>query len=749
MKQTIGNKSLSGFLVKTFCDNVLIYTVMLTTSVMYHYRSSMTIVYCLASILLTAVLFKIFDFINRHKFIGPLTYIILFIAGVSAVKLIINIGASTYPVAFWLWFITPQDVLEYSPEYTFAMFLLMNGFFASVEYYFTKVRYRIFMGFLIFIIPFSIYGKEYEKMPVYFIITLAILYFITMINYRQISVVSDVKVVNKPEMWKSVLLFALIFGSGASILPKPYIQADRTYLEMLLDADEFTDKLLKTVGIFTDKTSNFSFIRNTSNKTVYEADAEEDLRLRTRLFTNYNYSDDSWNTEHDDTYYLTSPDVTYENDIISVYSALAAACDESPEFAEKYNLTGLSADTLSYPELKELKLRPIKENTYLVPVPTLYENVENSGGREEIKSSINGAFFKKDGYFPTDSTLNISYYSDSFLNTTPLGILLSEISYGDNYYDMLDDARKVLENAGCQKEAAALKSAEKEDFDNWLDYGDNQTIQNLAAEITDGLYSDYDKAKAIESYFVKHGFVYDLSFEKEKGDNAVTFLTKSQRGVCYEFATAMVLIARASGIPARYAEGYNMSHNSEDNKSKYIIREKDAHGFPELFIGSVGWVSFEPTVPTDELEVEQQKKNAATASLFKTGIALAAFGGVIFLIFLFSPAVYQKIFIIRIKKAEPDKSVRLIVKRLKTLYCVGNSRTAIELAELILAEDGINVSLIADYFNQSVYGGKTLSEFEKNNAVTLYTTLCSKRKENKKIKRKAKKGKNRRSNVTF
>lgn len=741
MKQNTGNQSLSGFLTGTFCDNVLIYTVILTTSVMYHYRSSMTLIYCLASILLTAVLFKIFNFIARHKFIGPLTYIILFIAGVSVVSAIVRLGSSTYNIAFWLWFITPQDVLEYSPEYTLAMFLLMNGFFASVVYYFTKIRYRIFMGFLIFIIPFSIYGKEYEKMPVYFILSLAALYFITMINYRQISVASDVKIVNKPEMWKSVMLFTLIFGSGAAILPKPEIKANRTYLEMLLDADEFTDKLLKTVGIFSDKTDNSSFRKKLSNKTVYNVVADENLRLRTRLFTNYNYKDDSWNTEHDDTYYLTSPLVDYENDITSISRALAAACDESSKFAEKYNLSGLSADTLALPELKKIKIYPTKNNTYLVPVPTLYSNVENSGGRNEIKRSINGAFFKEEGYFTADSELEMSYYSDSFLSTPSQNILLSQISYADNYFDMLFEAEAVLVFAGRTSEAAALAAAEAEDYSDWLDYGDNKTIKEIAENITEGLYSDYDKAKAIESYFTKQKFTYDLDFKKDKGDNAVTFLTKSHTGVCYEFATAMVLIARASGIPARYAEGYNMSHYSEENKYTYSIREKDAHGFPELFIGSVGWVSFEPTVASDELEDEAQQQNAATAGLFKTGIALAVFGGVIFLIFLIYPAVYQKIFVIRIKKAKPDNSVRLIVKRLQTLYSVGNSRTADELAEKILAEDFADVSLISDYFNKSVYGGEALSEFEKNNAVTIYLTLWAKRKENKKNNRKSKKGK--------
>ena len=67
-----------------------------------------------------------------------------------------------------------------------AFYLLFVLFMGSVIYYFTRVRYRIFMNFLIFIIPFSIYGKEYEKMPTLFIILLAVGYILLMVYYRQL-----------------------------------------------------------------------------------------------------------------------------------------------------------------------------------------------------------------------------------------------------------------------------------------------------------------------------------------------------------------------------------------------------------------------------------------------------------------------------------------------------------------------------------------------------------------------------------
>ena len=222
MDRTTEKSSLKKKLFSIFGDNVLIYNVLLIMAVMYHYKSSLTLVFGFIALIMTAIMFKIFDFIAKHKLIGPVIYIVILFLGMFLTKVFIDNGAENYPVDFMVWFLTPQDALEYSSWYTLAMFVLMTGFFTSVVYYFTKVRYRIFMGFLIFIIPFAVYGKEYEKM------------------------ISDgsVKIVDKGEMWKCTLVFALVFGSAAAILPKPTVKEDRTVLETLINADQFTDKLL-------------------------------------------------------------------------------------------------------------------------------------------------------------------------------------------------------------------------------------------------------------------------------------------------------------------------------------------------------------------------------------------------------------------------------------------------------------------------------------------------------------------------
>ena len=157
--------SAKAFLLRTLADPVLIYAAVTMTAIMYHYRSSLAIPYGIGAYVVGWLVFRIFDFINKHKLLGFAAYIALFIMFIFGVRASIEVGQSGYPISWGVWFLSPQDTVEYNSGYTFAIYLLFLIFMLSVIYYFTRVRYRIFMNFLIFIIPFAIYGKEFEKMP--------------------------------------------------------------------------------------------------------------------------------------------------------------------------------------------------------------------------------------------------------------------------------------------------------------------------------------------------------------------------------------------------------------------------------------------------------------------------------------------------------------------------------------------------------------------------------------------------------
>jgi transglutaminase-like putative cysteine protease len=121
-------------------------------------------------------------------------------------------------------------------------------------------------------------------------------------------------------------------------------------------------------------------------------------------------------------------------------------------------------------------------------------------------------------------------------------------------------------------------------------------VRNLATEITAEATTAYDKALAVERYLRQ--FPYDLEIESAPaGEDIVEyFLFDIQRGYCDYYASAFVVLARASGVPTRLAVGYAMGTYDVD-RGCYAVTEKDGHSWPEVYFQGYGWIPFEPTAP--------------------------------------------------------------------------------------------------------------------------------------------------------
>jgi hypothetical protein len=72
------------------------------------------------------------------------------------------------------------------------------------------------------------------------------------------------------------------------------------------------------------------------------------------------------------------------------------------------------------------------------------------------------------------------------------------------------------------------------------------------------------------------------------------FLFENRRGYCDYYATAMAVMCRVLGIPARIAQGYT-SGEYVAAVGGYRVHQLNAHAWPELFFPGHGWIEFEPT----------------------------------------------------------------------------------------------------------------------------------------------------------
>ena len=100
---------------------------------------------------------------------------------------------------------------------------------------------------------------------------------------------------------------------------------------------------------------------------------------------------------------------------------------------------------------------------------------------------------------------------------------------------------------------------------------------------------------AIQQYLRSSPFRYDLSVPAgHSGDSVARFLFVTKRGYCEQFAGTFAVLARLAGLPTRVAVGFTQGER-DDATGVSTVRELNAHAWPEVFLGSAGWVAFEPT----------------------------------------------------------------------------------------------------------------------------------------------------------
>ena len=119
-------------------------------------------------------------------------------------------------------------------------------------------------------------------------------------------------------------------------------------------------------------------------------------------------------------------------------------------------------------------------------------------------------------------------------------------------------------------------------------------VRELALDLTATGPTPYDRALALERYLRTFPYTLDLSAPPPGRDVADYFLFDLQRGYCDYFATAMVVLARAAGVPARLVVGYT-SGTYDLTQARYVVTEANAHAWVEVYFPGYGWIEFEPT----------------------------------------------------------------------------------------------------------------------------------------------------------
>jgi transglutaminase-like putative cysteine protease len=160
--------------------------------------------------------------------------------------------------------------------------------------------------------------------------------------------------------------------------------------------------------------------------------------------------------------------------------------------------------------------------------------------------------------------------------------------------------------------------------DEYLQLPENITsrTKELAENIASGVNNPYDIVLAVTEYLRNNiEYTQSISQPPSNQERVDWFLFDYEKGFCNYYASAEVILLRSLGIPARLAVGFaqgervetptqqqpqpggsqNITNEQQIETSTYIVRQKDAHAWPEIYFPGLGWVIFEPTVSQQPL----------------------------------------------------------------------------------------------------------------------------------------------------
>ncbi|MDR1573653.1 MAG: hypothetical protein LBS24_05040, partial [Clostridiales Family XIII bacterium] len=147
---------------------------------------------------------------------------------------------------------------------------------------------------------------------------------------------------------------------------------------------------------------------------------------------------------------------------------------------------------------------------------------------------------------------------------------------------------------------------------------DDPAVLSLAAELTEGLRDDYEKARAIHD-FVAANLWYDEDAARSgrpSSDNTALGALRLGRAVCEGYAKLNAALLRAAGIPAKFVYGYALGVNGDEWPSKVLNPDDSNHAWNEAFIDG-RWVIIDATWDSGNRYAQGRKTESAGVRTYR------------------------------------------------------------------------------------------------------------------------------------
>jgi len=689
---------------------------------------------------------------------------LLYFAAITAVILTVR---RSYGTRYLVWLATLEQGGRFIEPYEVATGFLVCYMFPAIVFYFSCIRDRIGILFMTGCIPLILHTAKTDGQITLPVILFICFFFLLYIGKNRMLIASHPDSRSKRWHLAAILCFVIVILGLSVFLPKPLIspklaeldsvvfQAIRPLIntrnseEILRDDTYIMQNHLDRLEL--DKAS-FPY----SDRVLFRVNADEPLYMRVQ--SRDSYVRNQWITS---TGKLTEG---YPVEHLKKRHLKLMALTEMFSAMEKQDLQALGIrnpeDILTLPSRPQafaealVSTSRVKTDCYITP-PGTY-GVQGEIQNTEIHCNELGFFYSSNGgNLVIFDRFRIEYVSQNLLPSSREMAIVRKMNadvykiFSKNRQALYEKAEPYLIHSSFTESElmAVFFDADQEfktAYDFFTDLPDDlpERIYQLAASITSDETTDYGKAVALENFFHSSGFRYDvtpprLPYGRDMNDY---FLFESKRGFCVHFASAMVILARACGLPARFTEGY-VCDEWNDQIGAYWIRVNDAHAFPEIYIAGVGWMVFEPTVSSENVNtfLPLYKRVTAQVRVFmqstsrwfqslpvpvKLAFIPLVLAGAFYFLWVLSYLRYRY-WLKKTMKSDVNLALKRIFLRIVMLLKnirieMKKSDTPSVYAVRVLNEKGIDIGSLAEAYNKTRYGGYRLSSEELTEFLKLY-----------------------------
>ncbi len=693
------------------------------------YMGSDVRLYTFGYIIYECLLFAFFEFLKPKKIFRGLVYtalcaVILFLS-INLLRMGYNRSSKTFIDWFYL---NSQDVGRIY-EYFYFLFIGLGFFIISVLYYFTVVRYRSFGTMLVLLFPFFIYGKRADSMETIDITLMLTVFLALMVHSRLVSDENQTRLIINKSYAAAAALFVTLAGALAMLIPLPepvsYLENNKNFFDVNIrnnsDYSGLGQESSPRFGADSTGEILFNFTTTSDEQVIY-------LRRQSfDIFRNEKWIDDeSYNN------FSFDPTVPFlgNNEVNSpayVYSLMKKLADTG-----KYESYGLKKEDYAIELFGQKQVMNQFSDSFApiyIPAPLMIEPGESN----VYSKTVHGEVYR--AYNNQNSRLGVSFE------------YIPESAAEQSFAKMLDiDGQKFRRLI---YEAASNGDLTNKQYTNlnriyalYIDVSsyndDGGRIAELAQSITKDCKNDYEKAVALVDYFENNSYEYDNEYEPE--DTSIDyFLFDSKTGNCTSFATSMTLMARMSGLPSRYVEGFAAYEKNENGE--FVVRDSHAHAFVEVFIAGVGWMTFDPTVSGYQQDFSGNGGNFNISTFVSYFSKIALFIGVVFVLvfIILLDRITELLFRISLMfSGKVNKVLRLYRRVIRLLEISSHDKlagyTPQMLSDYMSAERGAQLDGLVELFEKTCFGGHCPTDEEWDAVYKQYRAEWKKLVKKSKIK---------------